>query len=52
MIAAWGVLLLGGVLTALGLLEPTMYDIGLMVVFVGAIGVTVRGIELLRWLLD
>jgi hypothetical protein len=32
------------------MLTPTMYDIGIMVVFIGAIGVVVPAAEWLRWL--
>jgi hypothetical protein len=50
MIAAVAVVLLGAGLTGLGLLEPTMYDIGIMVMILGIVGVVIRSIELLRWL--
>ena len=50
MIAAVAVFLLGLGLTALGMVEPTMYDIGIMVVFLGGIGIAVRAVDLLRWL--
>jgi hypothetical protein len=50
MIVAVAVFVLGLGLTALGLLEPTMYDIGIMVVFLGGIGIGVRTLDLLRWL--
>ena len=49
-IAAIAVFLVGAGLTALGLVEPTMYDIGIMVMFLGSIGVVVRAVELTRWL--
>jgi hypothetical protein len=49
-IAAMAVFLVGAVLTALGPLEPTMYDIGIMVMFLGSVGIAVRTVELLRWL--
>jgi hypothetical protein len=48
---ALGVVLLGFGLIALGLLEPDMYVIGIVVVLIGAIGATIRGIEWLRWLM-
>jgi hypothetical protein len=47
---AAGVVLLGLGLVALGLIEPDMYVIGIVVVLIGAIGVTIKGIEWLRWL--
>jgi hypothetical protein len=50
MIAAVLVLLLGAGMTALGLVEPTMYDIGIMVMLLGLVGVGIRSCELLRWL--
>jgi Sec-independent protein secretion pathway component TatC len=50
MIAAMAVFFLGAVITATGLLEPTMYDIGIMVMFLGSIGIAVRTVELARWL--
>jgi len=48
MIAAMAVFLLGAALTALGLLEPTMYDVGIMVMILGVIGIGVRTIDVLR----
>ena len=50
MLAAIAVFLLGVGLTALGLLAPTMYDIGIMVIFLGAIGIAIRTIDWMRWL--
>lgn len=50
MIAAVTVFLVGVGLTALGLVEPTMYDIGIMVMVLGIVGVAIRSVELLRWL--
>ena len=52
MIAALAVFLIGAGLTALGLVFPTMYDIGIMVIFIGVIGFVVRTIDWLRWLRD
>ena len=44
---------LGGVgIGALGLLEPDMYVVGIVIVIVGAIGVAVRTVDRLRWLAD
>jgi hypothetical protein len=37
-------------LIALGLITPTMYDIGIVVVLIGLVGFTVRIGDLLRWL--
>jgi hypothetical protein len=50
MIAAGVVFLLGAGLTALGLVSPTMYDIGIVVMLLGAVGFAVRTIDWLRWL--
>lgn len=50
MLAAMAVFLLGCGLTALGLVTPTMYDIGIVVVIIGVVGVVVRAIDWLRWL--
>jgi hypothetical protein len=50
MVAAVAVFVLGAVLTALGTLAPTMYDIGIMVMFLGSVGIAVRTVELVRWL--
>jgi hypothetical protein len=50
MLAAMVVVLLGAGLTALGLLVPTMYDIGIMVMLLGIVGVGIRSIDLLHWL--
>jgi hypothetical protein len=52
MLAAGGVFLLGAALTALGVVEQLMYDIGIMVMFIGLVGIAVRSVELLRWLKD
>ncbi len=51
MIAAGALFLLGGGLTAAGLLWPGLYDIGIMVLIVAAIGVVVRAGDWARiWL--
>jgi hypothetical protein len=50
-LAATAVFLLGVGLTALGIVTPTMYDIGIIVIFIGLIGLAVRTIDWLRWLL-
>jgi hypothetical protein len=42
------VVLLGAGLTLLGILEGTLYDIGVVVIFVGLIGVLVRAVEWAR----
>jgi hypothetical protein len=47
---AMAVVLVGGACAALGLVEPTMYDIALVVIFVGLVGVVVRLVDWLRWL--
>ncbi|HEY2297060.1 MAG TPA: hypothetical protein VGH43_04990 [Jatrophihabitans sp.] len=44
------VFLLGCGLTAFGLLSPTMYDIGIVVIIIGLVGVAVRSVDVLRWL--
>jgi hypothetical protein len=44
------VVLLGLGLGALGLLEPDLYVIGLLVVLVGGVGVLVRLVDWVRWL--
>ncbi|HEY0561649.1 MAG TPA: hypothetical protein VGD03_15305 [Frankiaceae bacterium] len=46
---AMAVVLVGCACAALGLVEPTMYDIALVVIFVGLIGVAVRLVDWLRW---
>ncbi|MGH3287876.1 MAG: hypothetical protein ACRDPD_24795 [Streptosporangiaceae bacterium] len=42
MMAAGGLFLLGGGLTAAGILWPGLYDIGIVVLIVAAVGVVVR----------
>ncbi len=49
MLHALGIFVLGALLTASGLLVATMYDIGIVVMLIGAVGIAVRGIDLLRW---
>ena len=54
MMAAGALFLLGGGLTAAGILWPGLYDIGILVLVVAAIGVVVRAgdwarIRLARW---
>jgi hypothetical protein len=44
------VFLIGCGLTALGLVTPTMYDIGIVVILIGLVGVAVRSLDFLRWL--
>jgi hypothetical protein len=46
------VFLIGCGLTALGLVTPTMYDIGIVVILIGLVGLVVRSVEILRWLRD
>lgn len=50
MLQAVGVFLLGALLTASGILVATMYDIGIVVMLIGAVGMTVRFLGWLRWL--
>jgi hypothetical protein len=45
------VLVLGAGLFAGGLLWPGMYDVGILVMVIGAVGVAVRAVEWARWLL-
>ncbi|MCW2692031.1 MAG: hypothetical protein JWM67_635 [Mycobacterium sp.] len=49
MLTAMAVVLVGCACAALGLVEPTMYDIALVVIFVGLIGVAERLVDWLRW---
>jgi hypothetical protein len=49
-ISAALVILLGIGIGALGLLEPDMYVIGIVVVLIGGIGVLVRLADWLRWI--
>jgi len=51
MLAATALLLFGGLCIGLGVVEPEMYDVGIMVVFVALIGLGVRVVDWLRWLL-
>lgn len=50
MVQAMSVVFLGLGLGALGLLEPDLYVIGLLVVLVGGVGVLVRLVDWARWL--
>lgn len=50
--AAVAVVVLGAGLTVAGLLEGTLYDIGIMVVVLGAVGVVVRLVDVARSLLS
>lgn len=52
MIAAGLLLLAGFGLIALGLLEHTMYDVGLVVVLIAAVGVVVKLGDWISWLHD
>ena len=54
MMAAGALFLLGGGLTAAGILWPGLYDIGILVLIVAAIGIVVRvgdwaRVRLARW---
>ena len=51
MAAALSVTLLGLGIFALGVITPDFYEIGLVVFFIGGVGVLVRGVEWLRWLM-
>lgn len=51
MLAAIAVLVLGAIMTAIGIIDSAMYDIGLMTVFLGLVGVAVRSTELITSLL-
>jgi|1185.fasta_scaffold449439_2 hypothetical protein len=51
MAAALMVTLVGFGIVALGLVSPDFYEIGVVVVFIGGVGVLVRTVEWLRWLL-
>jgi hypothetical protein len=46
------VVLAGVGIGALGLLEPDLYVIGIVIVIVGALGVAIRAVDRLRWLAD
>jgi hypothetical protein len=50
MLQALGVFLLGALITASGMLVATMYDIGIVVMMIGAVGIAVRVVGWLRWL--
>ena len=47
MLQAVGVFLLGALITASGVLVATMYDIGIVVMLIGVVGIVVRGVDLL-----
>lgn len=50
MVAVLLVIALGCGIGALGLLEPDLYVVGALIVFIGAIGLVVRTVDWLRWL--
>lgn len=50
MMAAFVVLALGLGVTALGVIEPDLYFVGLEVLFIASIGILVRLVDLARWL--
>jgi hypothetical protein len=50
LLSAGVVFLIGCGLTALGLITPTMYDIGIVVIIIGLVGVAVRFGDVIRWL--
>jgi hypothetical protein len=52
LLSAGVVFLIGCGLTALGLVTPTMYDIGIVVIVIGLVGLAVRSADFLRWLRD
>ena len=51
MLAAGGLFLLGGALTAAGMLWSGLYDIGILVLIVAAVGIVVRAGDWARVLL-
>jgi len=51
MAAALLVTLVGFGIVALGLVQQDFYEIGVVVVFIGGVGVLVRTAEWLRWLM-
>jgi hypothetical protein len=51
MLAAGALFLLGAGLTAAGMLWPGLYDIGILVLFVAAVGIVVRAGDWARVLL-
>jgi hypothetical protein len=48
-IEAFLVVLLGAGLMALGTVESTMYDIAVVVILVGLIGILIRAVEWAKW---
>lgn len=50
MLAALSVFVLGAGLTALGVVAPAMYPIGIVVIVIALVGVLVRLIDWIRWL--
>ena len=50
MIEAFMVILVGAGFMGLGVLESTMYDIGVVVILLGLIGVVVRALDVLSWI--
>lgn len=51
MLEALAVVLLGGAIFAVGIVLQPFYDIGIVVVLIGLVGVAVRGGSWIRWLL-
>ncbi len=49
MLAALIATLVGIGIALAGMLQPDLYDVGIMVTFLGAIGVVVRLVDWLRW---
>jgi hypothetical protein len=49
--AALMVTLVGFGIVALGLVQQDFYEIGIVVVFIGGVGVLIRTVEWLRWLM-
>ena len=52
MFAAGSLMLVGFGVIALGLVAPTMYDIGIVVLLIASIGIVVRIADWWRWLRD
>lgn len=48
-VAATLVVLLGVGIGALGVVEPDMYVVGILVVLIGGVGVLVRLVDWVRW---
>ncbi len=51
MLTALAVFLLGAGLTAAGLWQSILYDIGVVVMVLAVVGIVVRGVEWVRWVL-